>query len=206
MKVLVFGASGKTGGLVVERALAKGHDVTVLVRDASRFKRDGVRVLVGDATKREDVSNAMQGQAAVIDTIGGTTPYKKTRLETTAAHNIIEAMQAEGISRLIVVSAMGVGSSRSQAPAWYKYLLLPTFLRGSTEDKTAMELEVNASRLDYVITRPAILKDGPPTGSLTVLDSHATGHQTNRSDLANFIVDQLSTDEHLHRAITVVNN
>ncbi len=151
----------RPGVAVVAIALAKGHEVTVLVRDASRFKRDGVRVLVGDATKREDVSNAMQGQAAVIDTIGGTTPYKKTRLETTAAHNIIEAMQAEGISRLIVVSAMGVGSSRSQAPAWYKYLLLPTFLRGSTEDKTAMELEVNASRLDYVITRPAILKRRP---------------------------------------------
>jgi putative NADH-flavin reductase len=120
MKVLVFGASGKTGGLVVERALAKGHDVTVLVRDASRFKRDGVRVLVGDATKREDVSNAMQGQAAVIDTIGGTTPYKKTRLETTAAHNIIEAMQAEGISRLIVVSAMGVGRCTDKCAARVK--------------------------------------------------------------------------------------
>ena len=206
MKVLVLGAAGKTGSLVVERALAKGHEVTVLVRDASKLKKQGVRVLVGDATKPDDVLKAVRGQDAVIETIGGTTPYRTTRLESTSARNIIGAMHAEGIRRLIVISMMGLGESRAQAPFWYKHLLMTTFLRGSTNDKAMMEDEVRASGLDYVIARPPILVDDPPIGGVIVLSSGATGHKVTRTDLANFLVDQLTADANLGRAVTVVNS
>jgi len=205
MKVLVFGAAGKTGGLVVEHALAKGYEVTVLVRDVSRFTMPGVQVLVGDATRLDDVRQAVRGQDGVIDAIGGSTPYKKTLLERTSVRNMIEAMRAEGVSRLIVVSMMGLGESRGQAPFWYKHLLMPTFLRGSTEDKTLMEEEVGRSGLEYVIARPPILKDDPATGSVTVLGSGAIGHTITRADLAEFLVQQLESDQHLGQAVTVVN-
>ena len=130
MKVLVLGGSGKTGSLVIERALAKGHEVTALVRDGSEFKQENARVVRGDATDREAVLQAVEGNEAVIDTIGGSTPYKDTTLERTAAHNVIEAMQAKNIRRLIVISMMGLGTSRTQAPFWYEHLLMPAFLRG----------------------------------------------------------------------------
>ena len=120
MRVLVLGAGGKTGGLVVRSALAEKHDVTVLVRDAARFRREGegaARVVVGDATNPDDVRRAVQGQTAAIDVIGGSTPYKQTRLETTAVRNLIGAMRDEGARRLIAVSMMGAGDSRSQAPS-----------------------------------------------------------------------------------------
>jgi uncharacterized protein YbjT (DUF2867 family) len=206
MKVLVFGASGKTGGLVVERALAKGHEVSVLVRDAGKFTVAGVRVIAGDATKRGDVLLAVKGQEAVIDTIGGTTPYKTTQLESASVLNMIEAMKAEGVRRLIVVSMMGLGESRAQAPAWYRYLLMTTFLRGSTKDKGAMEELVKASGSDYVIARPPILKDGAATGSVKVLGTGETGHAITRADLADFLVDQVGSDKYLGQAVTVVNS
>ena len=206
MKVLVFGATGKTGGLVVDCALAKGHEVTVLVRDAGRFQKPGVRVVTGDAIKAEAVREAMRGQEAVVEAIGGTTPYKATRLETTSARNIVQAMRAEGAKRLIVVSMMGIGESAAQAPFWYKYLLMPTFLRGSTPDKRGMEGEVRASGLEYVIARPPILKDGAATGVVKVLGSGETGHAITRADLAQFLVDQLEEDEYLGQSVTVVNS
>ena len=205
MKVLVFGATGKTGSLVVDRALAKGHDVTVLARDAAKFVRANVRVLTGDATREADVLTAMIGQQAVIDSIGGTTPYKATQLETTSVRNIIAAMRTESVPRLIVVSMMGIGESRAQSPAWYKYLLMPTFLHGSTPDKTNMEAAVTASGLDYVIARPPILKDGPATNHIDILAPNQTGHAITRADLANFLVDQLETNANLNRAVTIVN-
>jgi uncharacterized protein YbjT (DUF2867 family) len=206
MRVLVLGATGKTGRLVVERALEKSHEVTVLVRDARKFNKSGVRFLIGDATKPDNVLKAMQGQDAAIDTVGGTTPYKATRLERASARNLIEAMKGEGSRRLIVVSMMGLGESRAQAPFWYKYLLMTTFLRGSTRDKAMMEEEVRASGLDYVIVRPPILADDPPTGKVVVLAGDKIGHKITRTDLANFLVDQLAFDGHLGRAVTVVNS
>ena len=205
MRVVVFGATGKTGGLIVDRALAKGYEVTVLVRDPSKFKKDGVRVAVGDATKLDDVLPAVRGQDAVIDSIGGTTPYKTTWLESTSVRNMIDAMKTEGVRRLLVISMIGIGESRAQAPFWYKHLLMPTFLRGSTKDKTKLEEKVVRSGLNYVIARPPILKDNPPMGSATVIGTGTTGHAITRADLANFLVDQLTADDYLGRAVTVVN-
>lgn len=206
MKILVFGATGKTGGLVVDAALAKGHEVTVLVRDPARFTTPGVRVVAGDATKSADVLLAMKGQDAVIESIGGTTPYKATTLETTSVRNIVSAMQTQGVRRLVVTSMMGLGDSRAQAPIWYRYLLMKTFLRGSTPDKANMEAVVRASGLEYVIARPPILKDEPATGTAKVLEPGVTGHAINRADLAAFLVDQVSSDRYVGRAVTVVNS
>jgi nucleoside-diphosphate-sugar epimerase len=148
----------------------------------------------------------MRGQQAVIEAIGGTTPYKATQLETTSVRNIIAAMQEEHVRRLIIVSMMGIGDSKAQAPFWYKYLLMPTFLRGSTQDKTNKEAAVLSSGLDYVIARPPILKDTRAFGEVSILGPGATGHTITRADLANFLVDQLETDANLGRAVTVVNN
>jgi uncharacterized protein YbjT (DUF2867 family) len=206
MNLLVFGATGKTGRLVVERALTKGHAVTVLVRDPLRFTRPNVRVFTGNATNPTDVRAAMQGQQAVIETIGGTTPYKTTHLETDAINAIIAAMHEERVQRLISISMMGIGNSRAQAPFWYKHLLMPTFLRGSTQDKTHKEAAILASGIDYVIARPPILKDSSALGHVRILGPGAIGHTITRADLANFLVDQLETDTNLDCAVTVVNN
>jgi uncharacterized protein YbjT (DUF2867 family) len=206
MNLLVFGATGKTGRLVVERALAKGHAVTVLVRDSLKFTRPNVRVFTGNATNPSDVRAAMQGQQAVIESIGGTTPYKTTCLETDAINAIIGAMHEERVQRLISVTMMGIGNSRAQAPFWYKHLLMPTFLHGSTQDKTHKEAAILSSGLDYVIVRPPILKDTAALGHTRILGHGAIGHSITRADLASFLVDQLEVDANLDCAVTVVNN
>jgi putative NADH-flavin reductase len=215
MKVLIFGATGKTGSLVVDQALTAGHEVTVLVHDAAKFAEHSdpasrgidrrVAVFTGDATNPTDVRAAMTGQEAVIDTIGGTTPFKAIHLEADTAKVILAEMQAAGARRLIVISAMGVGESAEQAPFWYRYLLMPTFLRGSTKDKAAMEEEVRTEGIDFVIVRPPMLSDDPPTGSVTVIGPAEIGHKITRTDLANFLVDQLTSDQYLNQAVTVVN-
>jgi len=205
MNVLIFGGTGKTGKLVVERALTHGHTVTVLVRDPIKFKIPNVRVITGNATNPSDVLAAMHGQHAVIETIGGTTPWKSTHLESDAIHAIIHAMQEEGARRLISVSMMGIGDSRAQSPFWYRSLLMPTFLHGSTQDKTNKEAAITADHVEYVIVRPPILKDTPATNHVHVLSPNATGHAITRADLANFLVDQLTTNANLNRAVTVVN-
>ena len=146
----------------------------------------------------------MHGQQAVIETIGGTTPWKSVTLETDSIHAIIHAMQEERVRRLISVSMMGIGSSRAQSPFWYRSLLIPTFLHGSTTDKIHKEAAITAEHVDYVIVRPPILKTPPPPTRSTS-SAPAPGHAITRADLANFLVDQLTSDANLNRAVTVVN-
>jgi hypothetical protein len=115
-------------------------------------------------------------------------------------------MREEHVQRLISISMMGIGNSRAQAPFWYKHLLMPTFLRGSTQDKTHKEAAILASGIDYVIARPPILKDSSALGHVKILGPGAIGHTITRADLANFLVDQLETDTNLDCAVMVVNN
>jgi uncharacterized protein YbjT (DUF2867 family) len=61
MNVVVFGAGGKTGSLVVENARAAGHSVTVFVRDESHQQQPGVTVVSGDAGDPEAVRAAIGG-------------------------------------------------------------------------------------------------------------------------------------------------
>lgn len=207
MKVLVIGAAGRTGRAVVERAVAGGHEVTAFVRHASDYKGPDVRVIEGDATDRTDIDAAVLGQDAVLDTVGGKTPYKATTLETSIANAVVSSMRHHGVRRLVVTSMLGEGDSEANTPI-YARLLLATFLHGANKDKAAMEASVQASGLDWVILRPAILSDDPAKGNVRVFDA-ATGekaYKITRSDLASFMVTQLSSDEHLRQAITIANS
>lgn len=210
MKVVVFGAGGKTGHLVVDRAVAAGHEVTAFVRDPEEFRRAGgndrASLAAGDATDAAAVDAAVAGRDAVIDAIGGKTPYKETDLERTAAETILRAMREHGVRRLVAVSGLGVGDSVEQTPFWVTHLVMPTFLRGMAKDKEAMEGEVRASGVDFVLVRAAFLNDDPATGSVRVFEGHEKAHKITRADLARFVVEQLSSAAHLNRAVTVGNS
>jgi putative NADH-flavin reductase len=72
MKLLVLGATGKTGQLVLAAARRVGHDVTVLVRDPARLPSTaGLMVVTGDATSGTDLGRALAGQDAVVSVVGG---------------------------------------------------------------------------------------------------------------------------------------
>jgi putative NADH-flavin reductase len=207
MKILVVGAAGKTGRALVEQALAAGHEVTAFVHNADGYNVAGVRVVAGDASDSTAMDAAVQGQDAVLNTIGGKTPYKPTTLESSTASTIVAAMQRHGVRRLVVTSMMGAGDSAANASLLLR-LLRATFLRAADKDKTAMESVVEASGLDWVILRPAILSDGPATGNVRVFKAK-TGEKANkltRADLASVMLAQLSSDEHLHQAVAIAND
>ncbi len=208
MKVLVVGAAGKTGSAVVEKAVAAGHQVTAFVHKAADYKGPaGVRVVEGDAADSGAMDAAVAGQEAVLDTIGGKTPYETTTLESSAASTIITAMRHHTVRRLVVTSMLGVGDSTANAPI-YERLLVATFLRGADKDKAAMESAVEASDLDWVILRPAILTDAPAQGHVQVFraETGEKAHKITRADLAAFMVAQLTTDEHLRQVVTIANS
>ena len=212
MKVLVIGAAGKTGKLVVERAVAAGHTVTALVHQHDNpddHKNEdfpaGVELIHGDVRNPSRLEQVMAGQHAVIDAIGGSTPYRETDLETSSALALIAAMKAAGAKRLLVISSLGVGDSTQHAGFFYEHILMPTFLRGSIPDKGNMESAVDHSGLEFVIVRPPVLSDSDAKGTVNVLTGEEKASSLTRADLAQFLVDQLTSDQYLGQAITIAN-
>ena len=209
MKILVIGAAGATGEEVVAQALQKGHEVTALVHTAETYEAPlKVRVVAGDVLNPTTLEKAMPGQEAVIDALGGHTPWKDTGLEKDAARNVIESMKKNGVKRLLVVSAIGVGETKDLVPGWYEKLIMPTLLRGAMKDKEQMEPEVEASGLEWTIVRPGHLVNGERTGVVRTFEpgTGETAHKITRADVAAFLLEALVDGKYVGEAVNIASN
>lgn len=198
MKLLVFGATGPTGLEVVTQALERGHAVTAFVRDPRRLGRlrDRVRVAVGDVTADAGaVEAAVQEQDAVVSSLGRRRSFRSDGLISRSLRLIAPAMERQGVSRLVLVSAFGVGDSRRDAPLLPR-LMYRLLLRDIFADKLAAEDYLRATRLDWTVVYPVALTNGPRTGAYRVGERLALrGLPTiSRADVAHFIVSQLDAD------------
>lgn len=70
MKILLIGAIGRTGKLVLKKALEKGDQVNFLARNIERFtKKDGLTIIEGNPNNENDLKNAIVGCHGVINVL-----------------------------------------------------------------------------------------------------------------------------------------
>lgn len=202
MNVAIFGATGTTGRFVVEEALRRGHKVVALTRNPAKLEIDheNLETVTGDVLDAEAVEKAIAGQDAVISVLGA--GMRRTTLRTDGTRNIVEAMQRQGVRRLISQSVLGLGDSAQKLPIHWKLLVKPLILRNAYRDHAGQETVVASSDLDWTITRPVSLRDTEPTGQYHHGPAAAMNGITLKiglTDLARFTLDQLESDKYLHR-------
>ena len=202
MNVSIFGATGITGRFVVEEALRRGHNVVALTRNPAKLEIDheNLGTVTGDVLNTEAVDKAIAGQDAVISVLGA--GMRRTRLRTDGTRNIVEAMQRQGVRRLISQSVFGLGDSAQKLPIHWKLLVKPLILRNAYRDHAGQEAVVASSDLDWTITRPVSLRDIEPTGRYHDGPAAAMNGITLKiglTDLARFTLDQLESDKYIHR-------
>ena len=203
MRVLVFGATGKTGEQAWKLLLEAGHDVTVFGRSVGqRYADEPVARVQGDVLDADAVSNAIERQDAVLVCLGPTSTKDQTTLSQGAA-NIASAMQAHGIRRVVFISAAGVGESWKQIP-WYSKLLFRTVLKKILAEHAREEEIFAASSLDWTAVRAAVLTDRPRTGRIKASNT-GPSKTIPRADLAAFLVAELVSQDHLNQAISVTS-
>jgi putative NADH-flavin reductase len=108
MKIAVIAASGRSGRVFVEEAVAAGHTVRAGVRNLKRLKDDSrVTYVQCDATSKHDVRNLLKQQEAVVSFIGHVKGSPAT-LQTKATEVALDVMHEHGISRIISLTGTGV--------------------------------------------------------------------------------------------------
>ncbi|KAA3512889.1 NAD(P)-dependent oxidoreductase [Agrobacterium rosae] len=203
MKILVLGATGATGRLIVSTAIAKGYEVAALVRSkAKAADLVGAELIEGDARDPAALTRAIAGCDAVISSLGtAMSPIKEVTLLSTATRALVDVMEQQNIRRLICITGLGAGDSRGHGGFFFDRLFLPLMLRKVYEDKDRQEDAIRASTLDWTIVRPTVLNDKPARGGIKALTdlSGVHGGTIARSDVAEFVVQQLTTDTWLHK-------
>ncbi|XP_033127241.1 flavin reductase (NADPH)-like [Anneissia japonica] len=216
LKVVVLGATGKTGSQVVDEALIRGHHVVAIVRNPSKItqKHANLKVVSGNVMSAEFLAQQFQEQDVVISCIGTNTPTLfKVTLYTDTMRSILEAMRTAGVKRLATVTAWGTKyDPKDHGPFWMEWLL-NTFLIGriltnmSEMEDMIMACAQQNDDIKYTVVRPPGLKDAPMTDKLIIAEERNVLHQTpyfiSRADVARFILDSLEGDQWHNKAVAI---
>lgn len=196
MRVLVLGATGGTGRLIVREAIAAGHEVVALVRDKTRVGNlSGATLAEGDARDGASLAAALVGCGGAISSLGTKmSPFKKVTLLSTATDALVKVMEKQGVRRLVCITGLGAGDSRGHGGFVFDRLILPLLLRHVYADKDRQEAAVRRSNLDWTLVRPVVLSDKPATGQVRALVDLAEVHGGSipRGDVARFVVAELT--------------
>ncbi|WP_035992390.1 NAD(P)-dependent oxidoreductase [Leptolyngbya sp. KIOST-1] len=200
MNLLVFGATGDTGREVVKQALAQGHAVTGFSRHADDLLADfpSLKTIEGDVTDKTTVEKAVQGQDAVLSTLGSSS-LKRSPALTDGVRTIVAAMEQHGVRRLVYQSSLGVGDSRKQVGFLVRYIIIPLVLRNAIADHADKEQIIRQSSLDWVIVRPAGLTNDDFTGQYRHGETIDFGAKIARADVADFMLKQVTADTYLKK-------
>ena len=193
MKIVVFGASGRTGILTVYQALEKGHQVTAFARKTSSvtIQHRNLKIIQGDILQYESVSLAVEGQDAVISTLG-VESRKYTTVLSDGTRNIIRAMNDLNVKRLICMSSAGILGD--DAGFWFGKIIMPLLLKQVFEDKKRQAKLIQESNLEWVILRPVGLTQAPKTGKYQINEKIPSSSTIPRADVADFML-KLLTDK-----------
>ena len=206
MRILVFGATGRVGRLVIEEALSRRHQMTALVRASQKVGelRSRIRVVQGDALDARAVEEAVDGQDAVIYTLGAGN-VRHTTLFSESTRVLLTAMNQHTIRRLICVTGVGAGETKGHGGFLYDRILYPLFTKGIYADKDKQESLIRDSQTDWTIIRPAPFRRDTPAGPLRAVTDvdEVTLRAISRLEVAQFLVDEAEQNHYVRRSVFI---
>lgn len=208
MKLLIFGATGKTGTQLLEQGLAQGHHITAFVRDPAKIHihHTNLSVVKGDIDNYQNIKDAVAGQDAVISVLGNKTGdalWKSNTVISQALLKIISAMEEQKVSRIIFVTSFGVGSNIQ----FLEKLFIKIFLWNLFADIPRQESSLQKSGLQWTIVRPARLVDGPKAPRYWFREDLpiAPFSKISRADVADLIFKCLADPKTIKKILTVAS-
>lgn len=192
-KLIVFGATGKTGFEVVKQALDLDYEVTAIVRNSSALtlKHKHLIIIKGDVFDPSTFENYLPEDAIIISSLGQGESRKETTIYSQGVRNIISIMKKNHSKRIICVSASALETNDQMGIILNSVTkIVQFFLRKPYADLRIMEEILEQSSLDWTIVRPPQLKDNPLTGVYrTAIQSHLKKClRIGRADLAQYML------------------
>lgn len=204
MKIALFGATGKTGTLLLNNLLAKSHTVTALVRNPAKITLTSpqLKLVQGDTLILADVERAIEGCDAVISVLG-LPSLKPSRLLTISVGNIATAMRTKGVKRIISMGSVGILNEMSGLPG----MIIGYILRNVLKDHRGAYNILHDSPLEWTVLRPITLTNGVATGHYRITETGLpkNSRSISRADVADFIVNILEQGTYIRQSPAIAD-
>lgn len=219
LDILVYGATGRIGSLVVEEALERGHHVTAVSRDPSQIDRvhAGLSVVRGDLLDTHSIRSLVAGQDIVVVSVRGIIGDSKapeSALQFLAAERLVPVLRDMGVAAPRLIHVGGAGSLEVGRGVLYADKLPRLFLPKKLEleiDGQVLALEFLRSVRDVAwtyITPPKNFTNGDRTGEYRIgddrmLEDRRGRSRISRADFAMALIDEVESGAHIRQRFSV---
>lgn len=214
MRVLILGATGRTGKHLLSEALKNGHIVHVLVRDKSKIHRsEQLTIFEGLPTDRTALKNAMTGCEAILSALNisrtSDFPWAKLRTPKTFLSDTIklvaEIAEEEKIKRIVVCSAWGVNETKKDIPWWFRWFIDNSNIGVAYQDHELQESILQKTALNYTLIRPVGLTNFDKQENIRVTINNYPKPKLiiSRKSVAGFMLKVLDEDLFTKQTVTI---
>ena len=207
MKIGIIGATGKIGKCIFREALKRGHDVTAIIRNASKVETPNLQVVEKDAFSltKED----LEIYDVVVNAFGAAPNENDKHIELT--HHLLEIFQ-QIPTRLITIGSAGSLYISSEGTARVvDSTKIPTFLKQRFLAQTLSLVEYESSEANWTYVSPAVFFDATgiesgkyQLGTNTVIYNSVGDSYISYYDLALVVVDEIEQQLYVRKQMTAV--
>jgi len=202
--IALFGATGRTGRLVLELLFEQGYTVRALVRRPGAIGEHGgaLTVVVGDVLDHASVEETIRGADVVVSVFGQVKGSSPT-VQTDGTRNIVDAMSRLGVRRIVSLSGGALPDTEHDRPKFadgvFRFLIERISPHMLADARGHLKV-LRDSGFDWTVVRAPRLTDVAPTGKFRVgWVGVNSSTQIARADLARFIVTQVSDGKYIHQ-------
>ena len=200
--LLILGGSGAIGHWVIEYAIQRGHQVTVVVRNKTSIEHHKlIKIIEGNVLDDAILDQATQGQDAVISCLGirrknGKNPWSPLvspkDFTEQATQKVLNHMEKHQVERFIAVSSAGAGESKNNVSFVLNSLVQLSNVKFSIADLGKMERAMQHSTLDTLAVRPITLTDSEQVQPAGIVDRSDMSSTISRPSVALWLVDAVA--------------
>jgi putative NADH-flavin reductase len=205
MRLAVLAATSRTGLLLIDQAIARGHSIVAFTRRPQELPITTPPITTPPITAVRDgfATDTMRSALTNVDTVISLLPggdRREPNLAIDATRTLLTAMTDVGVKRLVMVSAYPMVADRPRLPVW----ILRRLLAVPYADNARAEQLIRGSDLDWTIVRLNRLTDKPATGAITTTTGlFARPRPHSRADAATVLLDLAADPDAVRTAINV---
>lgn len=213
MKILVLGATGRTGIQIVQEALKRGHTVSAIARNPEKLKNFKIDITEGSPYDLKTMEKAIYGCDAVINTLNvsrkSDNPWASLAapkdLISKSASNALIAMEKRGLKRFVALSTIGAGRSWRTSPGILKFIVSASNLKFAFQDHGKQEEILENSTADYTICRAPMLSNKKNDGGAvaTAEGVKPASRGLSRNSAAEFFINIIEKNAHIRETISI---
>ncbi|MDR7235844.1 NAD(P)-dependent oxidoreductase [Neobacillus drentensis] len=208
MKIVIIGASGKAGSLILKEAVSRGHEVTAIVRDASKLEDKNVAVI--EKTIFDLTSDDVKKFDVVVNAFGA--PLGEEQAHVDAGHALIEALKGTNTRAIIVGGAGSLYVDENKTVQVIDTPDFPDFVKPTAkgQGRNLKELQ-ETTGITWTFISPSAVFDaeGKRTGSYQAGKDNLLVNSKGESyisyaDYAIAVLDEIENPQHINERFTVV--